>query len=110
MKVVEQVKNSFYEIDMDQVFTREEIVDRVVLKYNTNSSSVIPSDYCYNRTNNDIQKRFSKQLHIFEYMKNGRYKYLGENYPYVGNIYHLAKGEEEQIVGKWINNEPNFFD
>lgn len=110
MKVVDQVRNSFYDIDINEIFTRDEIVDRVVLKYKTNRSSVIPSDYCYNRTNNDIQKRFSKQLHIFEYLSNGKYKYLGENYSYVGNIYHSAKGEVEQIVGEWINSEPIFYE
>ena len=46
--------------------------------------------------------KFTK--HIFEYLDSNSYKYLGENFPYNGNIIHKPKGQEiEKIVGEWKN-------
>lgn len=55
---------------------REEIIDKV-LKYfpDTNRSSVIPSDYCYNRTN-----KGSNTISLFLWIQRGIYQYVGRNY------------------------------
>jgi hypothetical protein len=74
-------------------FSRSGIIDRIVEEYpGTNRTSLIPSDYCYNITNKGIPF----QQHIFEYLGQDRYKYLGQNYRYTGLIYW--KGE---VVGEW---------
>ena len=69
------------------------------LKHETKASSIILSDYCYNRRNDGI--KFDK--HIFQYIDHNKYKYLGENYPFTGLIIHKPKGaKNEFIVGEWI--------
>ena len=73
-------------------FTRSEIIEMVVKKFpGTNKSSVIPSDYCYNKINNGINFKF----HVFEWVTRGVYKYLGRRYKFNGLV--LWKGEEYGI-------------
>jgi hypothetical protein len=68
------------------------------LKHGTNPSSIILSDFCYNRINDGI--KFDK--HIFQYLAPKTYKFLGENYPYSGLIIHKPKGQKiEKILGEW---------
>jgi hypothetical protein len=91
-----KIKDKILSVFQDRIgekFSREEIIDLVVIAYpGTNRSSVIPSDYCYNLINATLPFDF----HIFESLSEGRYKCLGPNYPYAGPIYW--KGEK---VGKW---------
>jgi hypothetical protein len=82
--------------------TSTEIRERLITKYNTNPSSIILSDYCYNRYNNGIS--FNK--HLFIYINRSTYRYVGENYPYTGLIFHKPKGAEyESVVGEWDNGQ-----
>lgn len=77
-----------------------EIRQAIKKRCGTNSDSVILSDYCYNRFNNGI----AFQKHIFEYVTRSTYKYLGENHPYSGFIFHKKKGSsDEEVVGEWRN-------
>lgn len=99
--ILEKVKDTFENCEIGTVFTRQEIIDKVVLKHGCNPSSIIPSDYCYNRLNNGID--FGNYLHIFEYLTRSSYKYLGENYPYNGKIYHKPRSGKEIVVGEWVN-------
>lgn len=101
LSILEKVKDTFKDCAIGTVLTRQEIVDKVVLKYGCNPSSIIPSDYCYNRLNNGID--FRNYLHIFEYRDRSSYKYLGVNYPYNGKIYHNPKSGPEIVVGEWVN-------
>lgn len=90
-----------------KTFSRSQIVNLVVGRYpNTNKTSVIPSDYCYNRYNKGIVFDF----HILEYCKWNNYKVLGENYPYNGDIVWNEKKmkSKDRVVGKWINGKPQF--
>jgi len=92
IKIKDKVLSVFQD-RIDEKFSREEIIDLVVIAYpGTNRSSVIPSDYCYNLINATLPF----DLHIFESLGEGQYKWLGPNYPYTGPIYW--KGEQ---VGKW---------
>ncbi len=62
MKIKDKVLSVFQD-RIGQNFSREEIIDLVVIAYpGTNRSSVIPSDYCYNLINVGIPFNF----HIFE--------------------------------------------
>jgi len=69
-------------------------------KYGTNTSSIILSDYCYNRYNDGI--KFNK--HIFQYINRNSYKFLSENYPFTGLIFHKPKKQKDEvIIGEWKN-------
>ena len=63
--------------------------------------NIFPSDYCYNRYNFGLRD-FNGPF-LFEYFGVGKYRVLGENYPYSGDIYHKPKGRNEVVVGKWEN-------
>ena len=73
MTVLEKVKDTFRNCEIGTEFSRQEIINKVVLKHGCKPGSIIPSDYCYNRINNGID--FENYLHIFEFMGNGMYFY-----------------------------------
>jgi hypothetical protein len=84
---------SVFQNRVGEQFGRKEIIDLVVNTYpGTNRTCIIPSDYCYNMINAGISFDFQ----IFEFLGEGRYKYLGPNYPYIGPIYW-----KDVQVGKW---------
>ena len=96
-RVLNLIINSF-ENKIGQEFTTQEI--KKILKEN-----IYPSDYCYNSYNKD-----SKDIYLFEKIKDGIFKYLGENYPYTGEIYWKPRRQKEEIViGKWINGEREIY-
>ena len=80
------------------VFSSSEIKELCYDQFGSNKSSVIPSDYCYNRTNHGIGN--DKNALIF--LGSGEYKYVGRDFEYSGWVYHKEKGsKKEQIVGEW---------
>ena len=82
-----------------KVFSTGQIKSMVADKYNTNKSSVIPSDYCYNRLN-----KGSRPYYFFERINHGQFKFIGENFNYSGDIFARPKGANEDIkVGYWEN-------
>ena len=87
-----------------QVYSRKQIETLVNFKYH-NITSILPSDYCYNRVNKDIIDDFERRLHIFEYVGRNKYKYIGENFPYNGHIEYL-----DVCVGKWENGDILYLD
>lgn len=92
------VVDTFMNTPINSEFTRSEIVNLVTSKYGCNPTSVIPSDYCYNRLNNGIN--YEKYLHLFEYTDAKTYRYLGLDYPYSGKIIHKPNGGYEIVVGE----------
>ncbi len=103
MTIEQELRITFENTAIGTELTRAQIIDAVVIKFNRNRGSIIPSDYCYNRLNNGIV--FEKSLHLFEYTYNKTYIYLGENYRYTGKIYHKPKSCDEICVGEWIDGE-----
>lgn len=97
MTVLGLVKESFAQCKIGEEYDTKAIKSIVNSKHGTNMNSVIPSDYCYNITNEGIDN-YIDYLHIFEQIKRGRYKYLGEKYPYTGKVH--KKGLP---IGEWIN-------
>ncbi len=105
MTIYEQVKE-FLQGKEGQTITASELKQGLNKKYNTKGSSVIPSDYCYNRCNNGI--KFDQ--HLLEYLAPGRYLILGENANYSGDIIHKPQGKkEERIIGNWNNGEKSLY-
>lgn len=99
MTIFDKVRKSFANCEIGEVFTTQEIISKVHTDFGVNPDSIIPSDYCYNITNNGIYN-YENYLHIFEQIQRGKYKYLGENYTYTGKVYN--KGTP---VGEWINGK-----
>ena len=80
----------------------KELYELLSARFGTNSGSIIPSDYCYNRTNKGIE--FSKKPRLFSFLGDGMYECLGENYPFNGSVYTCEKGATEDVeVGYWQN-------
>lgn len=91
------IKDKVISVFENLVLSREEIIDMVISAYpeDTIRSSIIPSDYCYNSINKDPS---SFTIHLFETLGNGKYKYLGLNHAYTGDILHNGN-----VVGSWLN-------
>lgn len=62
---------------------RRAIVEEVARRGRWKRSSVMPSDYCYNRRNKSPQ---SHRWNIFIWHPGGRYEYVGPNYRYTGQV------------------------
>jgi hypothetical protein len=96
-KIPSKIKSIFAK-QTNEILKSREIIDKVIELYpETNRASVIPSDYCYNIIN---KAAFSFTTHLFEYFE-GNYICLGENYPYVGDIYW-----KNQKIGSWEKGKP----
>ena len=106
--ILDKVIDTFKDTPINTELTRSEIIRRVTEKHGCNPTSVIPSDYCYNRLNNGIN--YEKYLHLFEYTDSKTYRYLGLNFPYTGKIIHKPKGGCEIIVGELIDGVLKSYD
>lgn len=103
MTVIEEITDTFKDIEIGTEFSSNEIKRMVFLKFGRTTGSVIPTDYCYNRFNNGID--FEKHLKIFEYVSRGKFRYLGKNYPYSGKVYHKPKEKCEICIGEYIKGK-----
>lgn len=99
-QMIQVVNQLIKEFGINHVISSKEIYQIIFIEYGTNSNSIIPSDYCYNRVNKGI--KLDKPA-LFESLGKGQYKCLGLKYPYNGPIYHKAKGEDEILVGQCVN-------
>ena len=108
-KVEQEIIATFSHADIGTVFSSSEIKQMVYERFGRNKSSVIPSDYCYNGFNFGID--YDKNAHLFEFLENGKYRYLGQGYPYNGKICHKIKNtDQEMIVGEVVGGVAYFFD
>lgn len=106
MTIYEQIKHILKD-RIGEVVTSGEIKELLLKGYGTNPSSILLSDYCYNRYNYGIA--FTKYL--FVYLNRSTYKYIGENAPYTGLVFHRPKGAEaERMVGEWTNGVFAFYE
>ena len=105
---IKKIAEKFYALfafnNLGEIRTRKEIIEMVLAAFpGTNSSSVIPSDYCYNITNAGIKF----QHHLFEYLEDSRYRVLGKDYPLVQFLYPMEK-PERLVNGKRVPNAQPF--
>jgi hypothetical protein len=96
MIIYEQIKEILKDRKGD-IVTSTEMKREAKKRFGANPGSIIISDFCYNRINDGI--KFDK--HLFEYLERNTYKFLGENYPYTGKIYHRPQHQKEREVGEW---------
>ena len=57
------------------------------------------SDYCYNKTNKGMIDNFKNDVHMFECVKRGYYRLLGENYKYNGEIIWEKISQQNKVLG-----------
>ena len=76
----------------------KELYELLGARFQTNSGSIIPSDYCYNRVNKGIE--FHKKPRLFKFLGDGMYECLGENHLYTGDVKNAS---DETVVGSWEN-------
>ena len=82
------------------MFRSHEIKDAVISRFpDTNKTSILPADYCYNKTNKGNLLVFP--LPLFEYQQDGMYKYLGQNFEYSGDVFW-----KREKIGEW--NKGNY--
>lgn len=74
----------------------KELYELLGARFQTNSGSIIPSDYCYNRVNKGIE--FQKKPRLFKFLGDGMYECLGENYLFNGDVENANDGT---VVGSW---------
>ena len=99
-EITENTVNSYVQkYGYTTVMTRKELYKLINTVYPIKYNSFIPSDYCYNRTNNGIH--FEHQPHYFEYIGRNQYLLLGSIFPYSGKIIHCPNDGEEYILG-WM--------
>lgn len=84
-KMIAAVNDILATYDPEHLFTRQELVDLIHNKYGVNKTSILPSSYCYNRTNNGVRSSTPK---LFLHMGRGQYKCVGLNYVYSGPVLH----------------------
>lgn len=100
MKLFDCVKEVTSTYEIGKKYTRKQIIKDVIRAFPMyKPGCVIPSDYCYNISNDGID--FEKWLHLFKHRSRGRYIYLGENCKFTGEVMHHPKGGVEYPCGEW---------
>lgn len=84
MRILDEIEEFTKSFPKDYEFTATWFKKELNKKYNRSEGSYIPSDYCYNRKNNGINH--DKQSHYFIYLGRNKYKYVGKDYAYNGEI------------------------
>lgn len=83
----------------NEILQLEQIRDVFMALYpDTNRDAILPSDYCYNRWDQD-----HAACYLFEWIEQSLYKCLGVNYQYTGDMVWSGRHGEHHIIGKWIN-------
>ena len=79
MTILEKVAETFQNTPVGTEFTTAEIKHLVYVKFGCNKASVIPSDYCYNKSNKGKIGALV-DFNIFVYKKRGVYIYVGKHH------------------------------
>lgn len=103
MTILQQVELALSE-SKNTTFTSGEIKKLMSDDYAIKPTSVLPSDYCYNRTNFGIDKsgKFSNKFLIHN--SDGTYTYVGFDFSFNGCVYHKPQGSKVELVVGYFNN------
>lgn len=99
-KKVAAIINEYVCIHGYDVVMKKNELDALVKDIQFESKVFQHSDICYNKANEGTLKNFESDVHIYEKVKTGYYRLLGENYPYTGEIEHAGNS---RILGEWVN-------
>ena len=90
----------------DQPIPRAELEEQVAQECGCVPGSVLPSDHCYNRTNDGIP---ADNIPMFIHEGAGLYRFVGPAYPYTGPLMHHPKGGQPRQVGEWVQGKLTWF-
>jgi hypothetical protein len=89
------------------LLTGADIRRLVVAAFGTNPTSVIPSDYCYNRLNLGVPD----PKPLFLRVGAGEYQFVGPAYPYTGLVYGRPRGTPtDRVVGERVEGALRLYD
>lgn len=98
MTIFEQLI-AFCSASTKTAFVANELRDGLSRRFGTNPSSVIPSDYCYNRWNRGLGERWKP---VFVRSAAGEYAFVGADCAYTSLVYAKPReGGNERVVGEW---------
>lgn len=104
-KVIEAINSYVEDNGAGTTVSREEFYEIILEKYpEVNSSSVFPSDFCYNVYNKGL-KDMNDGERCLECVEKGYFKILGTNYKYTGDVYHYIFKKNQEVVGHWENGQ-----
>lgn len=84
MSIIEEIEKFTESMPLGYEFSTKWFKTELSKQYNRSAESYIPSDYCYNRKNKGIN--YNKQPHYFLRLGRGKYKYVGKNYIFTGEV------------------------
>lgn len=84
MSIIEEIEEFLKSMPIGYEFSRNWFVTELSKQYNRSDKCYIPSDYCYNRKNKGIN--YDKQPHYFLHLGRGKYKYVGKDYVFTGEV------------------------
>lgn len=106
MTVFEQLVEAFHGSG-DGLMKAATIKTTLAERYGTNPSSVIPSDYCYNRWNRGI----AGHQPLFVRVGSAEYRYLGPDQSFTGLVFWRPKGATaDQVAGERVHGVLRLFD
>lgn len=89
------------------LLTAADIRRRLVESFGTNPTSVMPSDYCYNRLNIGVPN----PKPLFLRVGAGEYQFVGPAFPYTGLVYGRPRGTTtDQVVGERVEGVLRLYD
>ncbi len=84
MKIIDEIEEFTKSMPLNYEFSASWFKNTLSKQYKRSASSYIPSDYCHNRKNKGINH--DKQPHYFLYLGRNKYKYVGKDHVYNGEI------------------------
>jgi hypothetical protein len=93
----------------DQPIPRSELVKQVADECGCSKGSVLPSDHCYNRTNNGIRLENTPMFIHVGNEKSGLYQFVGVDHAYTGPLYHYPQDDTPRQVGEWVAGHLTYF-
>ena len=88
----------------EHIYTRSEISSFLYSLQEAESKN--PCNYTYNRWTYGAHR----PLPLFEWLERGLYLYLGPQYPFTGDVFYIAQGQEEVFAGYWVEGKFCFSD
>lgn len=89
----------------DRPIPRKVLRDEAVRECGCSPGSGLPSDFCYNRTNNGIHL---ENTPMFIHEERGLYRFVGRGFCYTGKLMHYPMGGLPRQVGEWVNGVLTF--
>ncbi len=100
VEALERVARRLQQEKGDQPLRRRDLEKAVARDCGCAEKSVLPSDHCYDRTNDGISPDLPA---MFLHCGRGLYRFVGRDYPYSGPQMHYPQGGKPRQVAVWVN-------